>query len=510
MAVLALAAAVVSAGVTFTVKLDPKARTDPASGRLIIMLVKDGSKVPPSTEPLKGPFWDDPQPMYGIDVTSLAPGATVTVDSSATSFPAPLKDLPQGQYRAQARLDVARTNSEWKRDAGNVYSGIVKFTVDAQDKAVEIVLDKVNTPRPPRNRAGVELFTMKSQLLSAFYGHDFTIKAGIVFPLSFDPTRQYAAIYHSPGYGGDSSDAFRQERFAVVPGSAEETLAKNTFMIYIDPESPNGNTLHADSANNGPWAKSLITELIPALEARYKLIAKPEARLLRGHSSGGWSTLWLAFKYPETFGATWSTSPDPVDFRKFQVVDIYSQPNFYYAPGADPKNPDSELGSYRMDGQKRMTIRQENMMEEVIGPANSSAQQWDSWFATFGPKDDKGRPAALFDPSTGEINHAVAEQYRSYDIADLLRKNPDTYARLFVSNIHIQVGDADNFSLNEAVSLLAADVTRLLAERSMKQTTGYIKILPGYDHGTLMGSPESRRIPQEMLDHLTTSGVVSR
>ena len=30
--------------------------------------------------------------------------------------------------------------------------------------------------------------------------------------------------------------------------------------------------------------------------------------------------LWLATEYPHIFGAAWASSPDPVDFRRFQLV----------------------------------------------------------------------------------------------------------------------------------------------------------------------------------------------
>ncbi len=36
-----------------------------------------------------------------------------------------------------------------------------------------------------------------------------------------------------------------------------------------------------------------------------------------GHSSGGWSSLWLQIEHPEVFGGVWSLAPDPVDFRDF-------------------------------------------------------------------------------------------------------------------------------------------------------------------------------------------------
>src|SRR6185295_2710367 len=79
----------------------------------------------------------------------------------------------------------------------------------------------------------------------------------------------------------------------------------------------------ADSENNGPVGQALITELIPHIEKTYRALGVPGARFLNGHSSGGWSSLWLQVTYPEFFGGVWSTSPDPVDFRDFQRINLY-------------------------------------------------------------------------------------------------------------------------------------------------------------------------------------------
>jgi hypothetical protein len=505
-----LLASLAQASVTFSISFDAKVRAEPATGRLIVFLVKEGSKVPPGAEPLRGPFWDDPQPMYGVDASDLPAGEEIVIDDLATSFPVHLSELPPGKYRAQARLDTSRTNSDWRRDAGNLSSDVVRFTVDASTQVVSIKLTKATTPRAPQPRAGIEVFTLKSTLLSEFHAKDVTLRATVVPPTGFDGAKSYAAIYNIPGYGGDHTDGLRRDRAAgVIPGTADETLIKSTYAIYLDPESPNGHTLFADSANNGPWARALVTELIPALEAKYKLIAKPEARLLRGHSSGGWSTLWLAITHPETFGATWSSSPDPVDFRKFQVVDIYGQPNFFYGGATfDPAKPGEELTSYRARGEQRMTIRQENLMEEVVGTDNSSAQQWDSWFAVFGPRDDLGKPAALFDPQSGVIDKSVAEQYRQYDICAQLKERPQQLEPIFRNNVRLLVGDKDNFSLNEAVALLKEELSKLTPTPAPMEATGYMKILPGYDHGSIFNSQEARKIPQEMLEHLKRSGAL--
>jgi len=42
-----------------------------------------------------------------------------------------------------------------------------------------------------------------------------------------------------------------------------------------------------------PRGEALVKEFIPYLESQFHLIAKPEARIVTGHSSGGWSSLWL-------------------------------------------------------------------------------------------------------------------------------------------------------------------------------------------------------------------------
>jgi pimeloyl-ACP methyl ester carboxylesterase len=255
--------------------------------------------------------------------------------------------------------------------------------------------------------------------------------------------------------------------------------------------------------------------LIPALEAKYPLVAKPEARLLRGHSSGGWSTLWLALTYPETFGATWSTSPDPVDFHKMQLADIYRGDGFYaqrMLGSTAAANTEGSLTSvfidypsYRAEGVPKMTIREENGMEEVLGPDNTSGQQWDSWFAVWGPRSEHGNPAALIDPRTGGINRSIAEQYRKYDVTDLLRTRPDRYAPLLKDRCRVQVGDKDSFYLNEAVALLKEE----LDKHAPASGPGYIKILAGYDHGSIAMSPAFRDITKEMIEHLSAIHLVS-
>ncbi len=468
-----------------------------ASGRLIVFLISESSSKLKSAKPVDGPFWDDPQPIFGTDAI-LAPGQSITLDDRSDCFPICPSQLPPGLYRAQARLDTTRANSSWKREPTNRSSEVVRFEVKetAESQVVELVLNQVVGEKPLKQVDGVEWFEVRSDLLSKFRGLEVMLRAGVVFPKNYNASKKYPAIFEVPGFGGDHSEA--ASRGAPSRNADSIALSQASFRIVLDPEGPNGHTLFVDSANNGPCGQALTQELITSLEAKYPMIGQSTARVLKGHSSGGWSTLWLATQYPNTFGATWSSAPDPVDFRRFQKVNIYDQPNFYL--DADGK----DLPSLRSKDQVQMTIRQESRGEDVLGPDNTSAQQWDSWFAAFGPRNAAGNPMALFDPETGTIDRQVAESYRPFDLREMVRKSPETYLPIFRNNIRLICGTEDSFYLNEAVALLDSELQQLGRQPSDK---GYVKLVPG-DHGSVFASEAMRAIPKEILDHFKAYGHV--
>ena len=68
-----------------------------------------------------------------------------------------------------------------------------------------------------------------------------------------------------------------------------------------------GHSVYANSAVNGPRGDALVEELIPYVDAHFRTVAAPTARFVTGHSSGGWSSLWLQVSYPDTFGGVWSS-----------------------------------------------------------------------------------------------------------------------------------------------------------------------------------------------------------
>lgn len=483
----------------FRVRIDPAVRAEPASGRLLLFLLRPGANVRPGEDPASAPFYDDPQPILGVEVDRLPAGATLDVARDVAGFPGTFRSLPAGEYRARAVFDLVRSNSDWRREPGNLMSEVFTFEKRAGDEspAIEIALNRAVERTEMRESPGLSTFETRSALLSAFRGEEVRMRAGVIQPKAFDPAKKYPALYIVPGFSGDHRMAFAiaAGRFSMIPPAVRE----RAFIVVLDPESPNGHTLFADSANNGPCGRALVEELIPALEAEHPLIAQAGARFVTGHSSGGWSSLWLALQYPKTFGACFSGAPDPVDFRAFQSINLYEDANFY-VDGAG-----AERASNIQGGKVLMTVRQENQWEEARGPRNSSGQQWDSWQAVFAPRGTDGLPAALFDPVSGAIDRGVAHAARAYDISLLLERDAERLLPLFRDRVHIVVGGADEWNLHAAVAMLQARLAERGALMNGVGHPGSIRIVPGASHGSVVMSDayaEMYRVLTERLERV--------
>src|SRR5205823_3028649 len=82
----------------------------------------------------------------------------------------------------------------------------------------------------------------------------------------------------------------------------------------------------------------------PHIEKEYRGIGRASSRFVTGHSSGGWSSLWLQVTYPDFFGGVWSTAPDPVDFREFSRIDLTRPDANAFTDAEGDKRPLSRRG----------------------------------------------------------------------------------------------------------------------------------------------------------------------
>lgn len=254
-----------------------------------------------------------------------------------------------------------------------------------------------------------------------------------------------------------------------------------------------------NSANNGPYGDAIMKELVPYLEEHFRIIRQPYARVLTGGSTGGWESLALQVYHPEFFGGAWTFFPDPVDFTRYQLVDIYNDNNAFLVPGYDPPIPERPLERTE-EGQVVVTMRQLSQLEEVVGSRGRSAQQLEAWEAVYGPVGADGYPKPLWDKSSGRIDPQVAAYMRDhgYDLRYYLEQNWTKIGPQLVGKLHLYCGDMDNFYLNLAVYKL---------EDFLKNTSN-----PAYGGLFIYGRPmkghgwhpmNQAQLVQMMAEHIT-------
>jgi len=210
-----------------------------------------------------------------------------------------------------------------------------------------------------------------------------------------------------------------------------------------------------NSANNGPYADALVKELIPYLEKNFRMIPRAYARLLSGGSTGGYESLALQVHHPKFFGGTWTFYPDPIDFSRFFLINIYEDENAFVAPGFKWLKPERYAFRSR-EGQPIQSVRQLSQLTMVLGSRGRSCEYLEAWEASFGPVGSDGYTRPLWDKKTGEIDHEVAQYWRDngYDLVHYIKTNWSKIGPDLVGNIHMYVGDMDNYYFNLPVYFL--------------------------------------------------------
>jgi hypothetical protein len=234
-----------------------------------------------------------------------------------------------------------------------------------------------------------------------------------------------------------------------------DTFPRMIAITFQHPTPYYDDSYGVNSANDGPYGDAIIQELIPYLEQHFRIIAQPYARILIGGSTGGWEALALQIYHPDFFGGAWGLYPDPVDFRRYQLSNVYADTNAFVV--ARSAWLASEVPAERgPDGMPTITMRQESQLENALGTHGRSGEQLEAWDAVFDPVGPDGYPAPLWDKRTGHIDHAVAASMRDngYDLRAYLETHWRTAGPALRGKLHVVVGDMDNYYLNLASYLL--------------------------------------------------------
>jgi len=468
----------------FRVKLSPDLGNAAQSGRLLIFL----SSSKKAEEELHPGFGAEAHSVWitSREIIGLKPNTGIDIYGNELAYPAPLAQAPAGDYQAMALLDVNHHYAYNQDTTGDPRSKVVllKQLDPAHAGEIDLTLTEQADDSPIKVASPSEMLDFVSPALTAFWGRPIHMRGVVVLPPNYAKSaRRYPTVYWTHGFGGELRGIaeYVAPRYAKAMASGE---LPPMIYVMLDESCPGGTHEFADSVNNGPWGKALTRELIPYLEKKYRMQNRTSGRLLTGHSSGGWAALWLQVAYPQIFGGTWPTSPDPSDFRNFTGPNLRSNPpaNIYHDAGGQP------WPLVRMDGQEVMTIEDYVKQERVLGDYGG---QFSSFNWVFSPRGEDGRPEPLFDVETGVVNREVEMAWEKYDIAEVLRRNARHLRPLLQNKIHLTVGTADTFHLNESARLLEATMKEL----GIKATFTF---LPGKTHFDLYKDGLLEQIGKEM------------
>jgi hypothetical protein len=472
---------------TFEVRLSESVTNKPISGRLFVFISSRG-------EPRLGPNWFNPEPFFALDVTGMKPGQTIRLDDKADGFPAPLSKLKGGKYRIQALLDHDFYASSPGKGVGNFFSEVAEIEVDKATKAIPLTLTKIVPSKTFRETDSIKLITMKSSLLGQFHKREVLMDAAVVLPNSYgtDSKRRYPVFYEVSGFGGTLGSMASR---AKAMQSFQKAGNFEFIHVLLTGQCKWGHHVYANSAANGPRGDALIKEMIPMIDSQFRTVAASGARYVGGHSSGGWSSIWLQLNYPETFGGLWSSSPDPVDFRDYQQTNLYAKPaKSIYFFDDEKKKPLA-----RSRGRVIIWYPDFAKMDDVIGRGG----QLRSFEAVFSPLDENGSPKRMWNRQAGTVNPDVVEAWKKYDINLFTKNNWSELAPKVKGKINILMGTEDTFYLEGATRLYSETLKELGSDAK-------VSLIPG-DHGTVLSRNYYTRRTEEMkavfLKKFTSNGA---
>jgi S-formylglutathione hydrolase FrmB len=460
--------------VQFRLTFDKAALDKPFSGRVYVVMLRADTK-----GVLHQLNWFNPEPSFAKDVKDWKPGESLTISADDITC-LPSAGIAPGRYFVQAVLDRDLGGISFAASPGNIYSKTVPLEWNAKSTdPIALTLDQVvKEPAPPADTSNVKFIDIESPLLTKFHGHPMRMRAGVVLPPSYEkePERKYPVVYEIPGFGGDHVAAK-----GAANRKAWDLAGTEVIWVMLDPNCRLGHHVFADSANNGPCGKAFTEEFMPVIEKRFRILGTPGARLVTGHSSGGWSSLWLQVTYPDLFGGCWSTSPDPIDFRDFHQIDIYARNGNAFVDAEGKKRP-----LVRANGKVLVYYQPFSDMEIVMGRGG----QLGSFEAVFSPRGNDGRPLQLWDRKTGLIDQAVAKEWEKYDIGLVLARNWKSLGPKLGGKIHVYMGEEDTFYLNGATKLVKKSLADLGSD-------AVVELFPGKTHA-LVDAKLRERMNNEM------------
>ncbi|GFD87880.1 hypothetical protein KUL152_01060 [Tenacibaculum sp. KUL152] len=427
--------------------------TEPYTGRVYVAIAPKSE-----LDPIYTNVWLEPMEIVAKDVKDWNGTTPLQIVDSDLSFK---KAWPEDTTMLQVQAALRVNKRDWQALTAQGNKVSVAKDIAPSALATSTTSLDVNTlltqewnywaKQPVIAPDDVIRFPLLSERLSEFYDAEYRVGVAVRLPKNYEanPDRAWPVLYYISGMGGNELE-FTQllSQFDSLKGLFDDVIIVSANAMHYF-----GHSVFANSKITGPWEDFFVDELVKYINKTYRTSGKP---YLTGISSGGWSSLWLQIRRPETFAGVWSFVPDPVDFREFQQVDVYMPNANLYFDSLGKLRP----GARTTSGKTLFYVKDVALSERVLGPGG----QYLSFNYVFGNYNERGQLPQYFDFDTGEVDSDAIRHWSQFDIRRYLQENWEELAPGLTGKLNIYAGQYDNFYLEDAVKNLRDTLADIDAE----------------------------------------------
>ena len=282
----------------------------------------------------------------------------------------------------------------------------------------------------------LKFLSLESKLLKSFPNTKNTKRIlAALLPDNYSEKKHYPSIWFLGGFGSNGRDmlndpgpfgvAFPQkllsyQREGIIPPFIE---------IFPDGTTDLGGSQYINSKANGPFMDHLCDELVPFVDSQLKTIPKSSARVVTGHSSGGYGALMTCMFRPGVFGSMIASAAD-------SAFEISQKPTWLTAA----------IEIRRCGGVDQFVDHfQAQRKKEKISQSQFIANMQLAMASCFSPspQENKAHCQLPLDLETMEILPAVWQHWLELDPSEAIIEHWDKLKRL--SYIHLDCGSEDEY-----------------------------------------------------------------
>jgi S-formylglutathione hydrolase FrmB len=243
--------------------------------------------------------------------------------------------------------------------------------------------------------------------------------------------RRYPVIYWLHGFTGYGLRAMQVNPWVLsLPECMERAIdagAPPAILVMADGWTRFGGAQFLNSEANGRYEDSIVRDLVPFVDGRYRTLADAAHRGVNGKSSGGYGALVLGMRNSDVFGALASHSGDSGFEYCYQPDFVPTQRALEKAGGVD-----AFLDHFLTLSKKSEAIQALNIVAMAMAYSAN-------------PSSGKYRVDLPFDLYSGEVRPDIWDRWLQLDPVRIADTHADVLRRMKL--VYFECGLRDQFSL---------------------------------------------------------------